>query len=212
MGKEKNMKAKKKRVEFKIFSPVARQVYLSGDFNAWSGNADAMKKDETGTWKKTKILPPGKYEYKFIVDGVWGLDPDCPDTVPNNYGTQNNVIELTGPQWSGKEKNSMVEKKEIYLQKLKEKMHEWNAEIDKLEAKAGQIKVDAKIEYEKRIVDLKEKRKDFEAKLAEMKKAGDSTWEGLKQGLENSWEVLKTSFTKAKAEFERGYKEGKEKS
>ena len=105
-----------------------------------------------------------------------------------------------------------MEKKEIYLQKLKAKMHEWTAEIDKLEAKAGQIKADAKIEYEKRIADLKEKRKDFEAKLAEMKKAGDGTWEGLKQGLENSWEVLKTSFTKAKAEFERGYREGKKES
>ena len=205
------MNTRKKRVEFRLFSPGAHEVLLSGDFNAWSDSADPMKKDKNGTWKKIKILPPGRYEYKFIVDGVWVLDPNCPDTVPNNYGTQNNIIDLPVSENSEKEKKRMEEKKEIYLKKLKAKMQEWNAEIDKLEAKAGQVKADVKIEYEKRIADLREKRKDFEDKLAEMKKAGDGTWEGLKQGLENSWEVLKTSFTKARSEFEKGYKAGRKK-
>jgi 1,4-alpha-glucan branching enzyme len=91
---EKLMTAKKKRVEFKIFVPEAGQVLLAGSFNKWSESSDPMKKDHTGTWKKVKMLPAGKYEYKFIVDCVWMLDPQCHDIVSNQYGTENNVIQV----------------------------------------------------------------------------------------------------------------------
>ena len=53
-----------------------------------------MKRDKTGTWKKVKMLLQGIYEYKFIVDGEWMLDPGCGDTAPNQHGTFNNVIEV----------------------------------------------------------------------------------------------------------------------
>ena len=37
-------------------------------------------------------LEPGKYEYKFVVDGTWCADPECLDCVPNDQGTLNSVI------------------------------------------------------------------------------------------------------------------------
>lgn len=101
----------------------------------------------------------------------------------------------------------MTEKRDAYVQKLKAKMDEWNAEIDKLAAKADQADADAKIEYYKQLEDLRAKRKDLEDKIAEVQQAGESAWEDLKQGLENSWDILKTSFSKAKSEFERGYRQ-----
>jgi len=104
----------------------------------------------------------------------------------------------------------MNEKRDAYAQKLKAKMDEWNAEIDKLAAKADQAEADVKIEYQKQIEDLRAKRKDVEDKIAELQQAAESAWEDLKQGLENSWEILKASFTKAKTEFKRGYKGGRE--
>lgn len=88
------MTEKKMRVEFKIMAPDAEQVRLSGNFNEWSEGSDPMKKDKTGTWKKIRMLPQGTYEYKFIVDGTWTLDPNCPDKCFNQYGTENNVIEV----------------------------------------------------------------------------------------------------------------------
>ncbi len=33
-------------------------------------------------------------EYKFIVDDAWTFDPNNHDTVPNQYGTDNNAIEV----------------------------------------------------------------------------------------------------------------------
>jgi 5'-AMP-activated protein kinase regulatory beta subunit len=86
------MKEKSKRIEFRIVAPQAVNVHLCGSFNHWSESSDAMKKDSTGTWAKTKMLTKGVYEYKFLVDGDWTLDPECPDTASNEFGTENNVI------------------------------------------------------------------------------------------------------------------------
>jgi 1,4-alpha-glucan branching enzyme len=82
----------KKRVEFKISAPDAKQVMLSGSFNRWSDRSDPMKRDRSGTWKKVKMLPKGQYEYKFIVDDAWILDPNCRETAANQHGTHNSVI------------------------------------------------------------------------------------------------------------------------
>ncbi len=86
------MSTKRKRVTFTVVAPEAVKVVLSGSFNNWSENADLMKKDETGTWKKIKMLPKGTYEYKFIVDGTWTCDPNCPDIVRDAQGSENNMI------------------------------------------------------------------------------------------------------------------------
>jgi len=88
------MKKKSKRIEFRIVSPQAEKVYLCGSFNQWSESSDPMKKDGAGTWKKTKVLTEGVYEYKFLVDGEWTLDPECHDATSNKFGTENNVIRL----------------------------------------------------------------------------------------------------------------------
>lgn len=57
----------------------ARQVFVAGSFNQWNPAALEMKKTSSG-WYLPYILPPGNYEYKFLVDGVWLPDPDNPYT------------------------------------------------------------------------------------------------------------------------------------
>jgi uncharacterized coiled-coil DUF342 family protein len=98
--------------------------------------------------------------------------------------------------------------RDAYVEKLKSQLDEWNADIDKLQAKADQAEAETRIEYQKKLEDLRAKRKDVEEKIVQLQNAGDSAWEDLKQGIENSWEILKVSFTRSKSEFERGYKEG----
>ena len=102
----------------------------------------------------------------------------------------------------------MSAKKDAYVEKLKAQLDEWNADIDKLAAKAAQAEAEAKIEYQNQLDDLRAKRDDVGDKLSAMQQAGEGAWEDLKEGLENSWEILKMSFSKAKSEFEKGYKKG----
>ncbi|UCD72425.1 MAG: hypothetical protein JSW70_02265, partial [Syntrophobacterales bacterium] len=46
-----------------------------GDFNSWDVSILPMKKGSQGTWKNTVDLPPGRYEYRFWVDGIWRDNP-----------------------------------------------------------------------------------------------------------------------------------------
>src|SRR5256885_14934601 len=79
-------KTAKQKVTFSYTAPQARSVLLAGDFTGWQQAPLSLKKDKTGTWKKTVSLEPGRYEYRLLVDGEWRDDPQCPDRQPNQFG------------------------------------------------------------------------------------------------------------------------------
>ncbi len=84
-------KSKAKKVPFEFLAPDAQKVYLAGDFNNWDPKKSLMKKDKKGVWKAAVSLKPGRYEYRFLVDGNWENDPACCDCVSNEFGSQNCV-------------------------------------------------------------------------------------------------------------------------
>lgn len=71
---------------------TARKVILAGSFNNWSENELVMDKTPTG-WQLPYVLAAGNYEYKFIVDGRWMIDPANPFT-SGSGNTQNSFIAL----------------------------------------------------------------------------------------------------------------------
>jgi 1,4-alpha-glucan branching enzyme len=90
-AKSKTKKNPIKKVQFEFLAPEANEVYLAGDFNNWNTGTHPMKKDRDGVWKTSLSLKPGRYEYRFFVDGNWENDPSCCDCVLNEFGTQNCV-------------------------------------------------------------------------------------------------------------------------
>ena len=86
--------AKRRRILFSIDDPQAHEVAVAGDFNTWDRASHPMKKDGNGQWQKVMMLPPGQYEYKFIVDGQWRIDTNNPNRCPNCYGTFNNILHV----------------------------------------------------------------------------------------------------------------------
>jgi len=72
----------------------ADKVVLSGSFNGWNERKLRMKPTDNG-WALTINLPPGRHEYKFIVDGYWMEDPNNPNTVSNQYHTLNSVLDIS---------------------------------------------------------------------------------------------------------------------
>ena len=83
---------KRKKISFAFYSPDAKEVVLMGDFNDWNPKKHVMKKNHDGMWEKFLFLYPGTYEYKFIQDGQWIVDPGNDRQCPNRFGTRNSVI------------------------------------------------------------------------------------------------------------------------
>ena len=82
----------RRRVTFALKAPRAKEVSLLGEFNNWDAAATPMKRDKDGIWKTTLILPSGRYEFKFLVDGKWREAAKAEPSVPNSFGTLNNVL------------------------------------------------------------------------------------------------------------------------
>jgi hypothetical protein len=71
----------------------ASVVVLAGTFNEWNQSRLIFGR-EGNEWVCRIDLDPGVYQYKFIVDGDWLLDPSNPDTVEDEAGNVNNVLEV----------------------------------------------------------------------------------------------------------------------
>jgi len=92
-------------VTFALSSPGARAVSLAIFFNQWSvelpvserpNRDESLSKDHLmvralmrlqqvtpGQWRCAMPLSPGWYEYLFIVDGAWVMDPEAPEICPD---------------------------------------------------------------------------------------------------------------------------------
>lgn len=79
-------------VVFKLDAPPDAEVYVAGTFNNWNSTAIHMADNHKGTYTATVLLPPGRYEYKFIVNGEWRNGPDNHEQTPNTLGTTNSVL------------------------------------------------------------------------------------------------------------------------
>ncbi len=69
----------------------ANVVALAGTFNGWKQSETFLIKDGNRWWCRMK-LEPGKYFYKFIVDGDWITDPGNRNTEDDGHGNINSVL------------------------------------------------------------------------------------------------------------------------
>ena len=82
-----------KPTEFVLELPTAKTVAVAGSFNSWDAKKTPMRKDSNGGWKATVSLPPGRYEYRFVVNGTeWVTDPRAKESVDNGMGSSNSVL------------------------------------------------------------------------------------------------------------------------
>ena len=85
-------------VQFVVVAPGAARVSLVGDFNDWDAGATLLRAVASGgVWTVTVPLPPGRYQYAFVVDGVkWLADPLAPPATTENFGSPSSVITVGG--------------------------------------------------------------------------------------------------------------------
>lgn len=81
-----------KRVAFTITAADDVPVFLTGTFNNWDPKSIRLE-GKDGVYTVELDLAPGSYEYKFIVNDFWTMDPDpAREWRANGLGTLNSVI------------------------------------------------------------------------------------------------------------------------
>lgn len=81
----------KRKVTFSLAAPEAGIVELLGDFTGWEQSPVPLRKTKNGAWSRQVSLSPGRYEYRFRVDGRWQDDPACTERAANCFGSENCV-------------------------------------------------------------------------------------------------------------------------
>jgi 1,4-alpha-glucan branching enzyme len=77
-----------------FYAPEAEVVQVAGTFNGWCPEANPMQRAGSGEWTVRLGLKAGRYEYRFVADGIWADEPDERQRVPNPYGRHNSVLEV----------------------------------------------------------------------------------------------------------------------
>jgi 1,4-alpha-glucan branching enzyme len=81
-------------VIFSVFAPEAQEVHIVGEFNNWQIDGVSRMMQNSGTWSRKLELIPGKYRYRFVIDGKWVEDSGNPNKEINPYGSVDSLIEI----------------------------------------------------------------------------------------------------------------------
>jgi hypothetical protein len=74
----------------------AQRAFVVGEFNDWSTSATEMKQRKDGRCTTTVRLANGRpYRFRYLLDGErWENDWAADRYVPNEFGTEDSVVEL----------------------------------------------------------------------------------------------------------------------
>ena len=77
-------------VEF-VCCGADREVQVAGSWNQWTPRDLDLVGDDT--WMLSLSIPPGTFQYKYIIDGVWIHDPSK-KWLQDAEGNVNNVLKV----------------------------------------------------------------------------------------------------------------------
>jgi len=89
-----------------------------------------------------------------------------------------------------------METVEAHVEKMEAELKQWGTRLGKLMTGADAARTDAKVDYRKRLDDLREKYAAAEERFAELKAAGSGKWEIFQGRVETAWRELETAFTR----------------
>jgi 1,4-alpha-glucan branching enzyme len=87
--------AGRKRVIFSVEADADSDVSVAGSFNGWlTLSLKPLSAKGVTPFSRVVFLPPGHYQYKFIIDGKWTTDPNNPACSMNELGTLNSLLQI----------------------------------------------------------------------------------------------------------------------
>ncbi|MCI0391268.1 MAG: S8 family serine peptidase [Acidobacteria bacterium] len=84
------------RLVFCFHHDAAQSVALAGDFNDWNPAQSILTKRQNGIWRiEIEALPPGSYQYKFVVNNhQWVDDPNNGLKLSDGHGGFNSALHI----------------------------------------------------------------------------------------------------------------------
>ncbi|MCI0580580.1 MAG: hypothetical protein L0331_30830 [Chloroflexi bacterium] len=81
-------------VSFSLHDHQAHQVQVFGEWDGWRAPGLVARQMDKGVWQtEERPIPPGRYGYKFLLDGTrWLDDPDNPVKAPDGFGGLNALL------------------------------------------------------------------------------------------------------------------------
>jgi hypothetical protein len=74
---------------------LGRGICVAGKFNGWSATASPMTRDEAAGVHVLRVtLPPGRWQYRLVVDGRWMADPFNASAEMNEFGEPNSAVDV----------------------------------------------------------------------------------------------------------------------
>jgi uncharacterized membrane protein YqiK len=96
-----------------------------------------------------------------------------------------------------------MDKRDLYIEKLKAQLDEWNAEVAKWEAKTRGAKADMRIEYEKQLETFRRQRDRGLEHMRKVQAATGDAWIELMRGADDAWAKMREAFEKAQSHFRK---------
>lgn len=90
-----------------------------------------------------------------------------------------------------------------YVEKLKQQIDQWNAEVSRWEGKARQLKSEMRAEYDQQLQALRHQRDEALEKMSQVQSATGDAWMDLKRGTDEALSKLREAFDKARTRFQK---------
>ncbi len=88
-----------------------------------------------------------------------------------------------------------------FVETLKAKLDEWNAEIARLEAEAGKTRAELRARYAEELAEMRRLRDEAEARLGELLNTSQEGWERRRHEMEQAWADIAEGFRRAWSRF-----------
>lgn len=96
-----------------------------------------------------------------------------------------------------------MSRRDEFFDRLKQRVDDWNREIERLEQRVGSLKSDMKTRYQGRLDELKARRDNAEAKLEELHASGEDAWEKMQKEAEHAWIAFKEAVNTFKSHYRK---------
>ena len=94
-----------------------------------------------------------------------------------------------------------MSKRDAYVEKMKAQLDQWNAELDRLEARRAEAEADTRLEIERQLASLRSQRDETRTKLRELESASDAAFDDLRRGVDHAWDSMSQAFREAMSRF-----------